>query len=174
MITARPLLALVPLTALLLAGCTGPPRKARTDTARAKSDDLDEEGLRDLIALSREIVVARLEERSEVEGVVRLRLRIKDTLLGDAEVGSERKTSDFLYLPREARGGVVGPLVELSHYLFFLAPGVEDTSPWIHLRDASADPMPAAQALVDRIRGILAEETPRPAKNTPQDSEAPQ
>tara|TARA_R110002072_G_scaffold141601_4_gene286855 strand:+ start:415 stop:921 length:507 start_codon:yes stop_codon:yes gene_type:complete len=166
--------------ALFLTGCTGPPRKARADTARVKSDDLDEEGLRDLIALSRDIVVARLEERTEVEGVVRLRLRVKDTLLGDAEIGSELTTSDFLYLPNHSRGGVVGPLVELSHYLFFLAPGALESSPWIHLRDASADPMPAAQALVDRIRKIFAE-TPPPAQepasdssgDSPEDSEPP-
>jgi hypothetical protein len=161
-IAARPLLTLIPLGALLLAGCTGPPRRAAPDTARAKSEDLDEEGLRDLIALSRTIVVARLEERSEAEGVVRLRLRVKDTLLGDSEVGGEVKASDFLYLPNKPRGGTVGPLVELSHYLFFLAPGAEENSAWIHLRDASADPMPAAQALVDRIKGILAEGAPAP------------
>lgn len=169
MIAARPLLALIPLSALLLAGCTGPPRKATRDAARAKSDDLDEENLRDLLALSRTVVVARLEERSETEGVVRLRLRVRDTLLGDEELGAELKTSDFLYLPNQPRGGVVGPLVELSHYLFFLAPGAEETSPWIHLRDPSADPMPAAQPLVDRIKEILAEEAPAPSTDEPEE-----
>lgn len=175
MIAARSLLVLLPLSALLFAGCTGPPRRATPDAARAPSEEIDEEGLRDLIALSREIVVARLEERTETEGVVRLRLRIKDSLLGEIEVGAERTTSDFLYLPQQPSGGTVGPLVELGHYLFFLAPGVEETSPWIHLRDPSADPMPAAQALVDRIRAILAERSaPPPSPEPAQDAEAPQ
>lgn len=154
---SRPLLALISLLGLLLAGCTGTPRPARPDVARAPSEDLEEEGLRDLIALSRKIVVARLEERAENEGVIRLRLRVKETLHGEGELGSEVTTSDFLYLPNQSRGGSVGSLVELSHYLFFLAPGGEDTSPWIHLRDPSADPMPAAQVLVDRVKAILAE-----------------
>ncbi|MBL4846899.1 MAG: hypothetical protein JKY65_15375 [Planctomycetes bacterium] len=170
MIVQRLLLFCVCLSFLSLTGCTGPPRRAVSDPARVATEDLDEDGLRDLLALSQLVIVARLEERSDQEGVVRLRLRVKDTLLGEAEISKQVTASDFLYLPNKSRGGVVGPLVELSHYVFFLAPGPDLDSPWIHLRDSSSDPMPAAQELIDRIRAIQAER-PAPAPSPREDSQ---
>lgn len=157
-------LRLIPLLvfafALLAAGCTGPPRQARGGGAEAE-EAIAEDELRELVALSRLIVVARLEERSGSGGVVRLRLRVRETLKGEAASGGEVEASDFLFLPDARRGGTIGPLSELGHYVFFLAPGAEETSPQIHLRDPAQDAMPAAQPLVDRVRELLTEQPPK-------------
>ena len=73
--------------------------------------------------------------------------------------GGVVKVSAFLF--RAGRPmATIGPLTELSRYLFFLSPA-EVPGEWLHLDDASGYMLPEAQPTLNSLRELKrAEQTP--------------
>ncbi len=155
-----------PLALALLAlgsGCAGerpyqpPPTTSSTPGELKKPTDGE---LRRMRELSEVVIVGQVERRDDApEGltyVVRSveLLHASDTVHDRTRhphlVGAELGVGDFLFRPG-GPNGTIGPLRELSRYLFFLSPAEKDGR-WLNLEDPAGLPLPEAQETLDRLR----------------------
>lgn len=156
-------LALALLT--LGAGCAGerpyqpPPPTTSTPGELKKPTDGE---LRRMRELSEVVLVGQVERRDDApEGltyvvrsveVLHTSATVHDRTRHPHLVGAELAVGDFLYRPG-GPNGTIGPLRELSRYLFFLSPAEKDGR-WLSLEDPAGLPLPEAQETLDRLRAL--------------------
>jgi len=150
---------------LLVAGCKSPPPRRATDPTlapRSEGEPAEGDALRELARLSELVAVGevsrRLERPEGVSYVVEVReVLVRKEAVSSAEThpaahGAELKVTQFLYRPGRPMTSI-GPLLELSRYLFFLAPA-DDPGEWLNLDDPALYPLPAAQETREQLRAL--------------------
>lgn len=160
----RHLLSLIFLIATV--GCAGPtrepaPRGESAPSTAQREPSKDE--LRRLRGLAEVVVVGTVESYDDPQTGRIYTVRLNEVLSRHPDLeartethpvkeGEAIKVAAFLFRPG-AGNGEVGPLDELSRYLFFLSP-TEDAGEWLNLEDAAAHRLPEAQATLDALREL--------------------
>lgn len=168
---------LLSLIFLGLVGCAGPdhspgPRREGAPSTAQREPSKDE--LRQLRGLAEIVVVGTVESYDDPQTGRIYTVRLTEVLSrhpdveGRAEThpvkeGEAIKVAAFLFRPG-AGSGEVGPLDELSRYVFFLSP-TEDAGEWLNLEDAAAHRLPEAQATLDTLRALR--DAPPPPGRSP-------
>jgi hypothetical protein len=166
------------LAAAPLSGCAGPaggepdrPAAAATPQQQPTPDEL-----RRLRRLAEVVVVGTVDSYDDAPAGRTYTVRVSEVLSRQASLDERKathpvgegevvKVSTFLFRD-VSQSAEIGPLEELSRYVFFLSP-TEDAGEWLNLEDPASLRLPEAQATLDALRGLRAREEAAAAEQPP-------
>ncbi|MCO5167121.1 MAG: hypothetical protein M9894_12285 [Planctomycetes bacterium] len=151
------------ILAALAAACAGPPADRGADRGRSSTAAraLTGEELRRARDLAEVVVVGTVTTYEDRPAGRTYTVRVEEVLSRQPSVeeraathpvgeGEPLQVTAFLFRPASG-GGEIGPLEELSRYVFFLSP-TDDAGEWLNLEDAAALRLPGAQPVLDELR----------------------
>lgn len=168
------------ISSLAPAGCAGPeevgddggrPTAAATPQREPTADEL-----RRLRRLAEVVVVGTVESFDDQPTGRVYTVRVSEVLSRQASLderkathplgeGATVKVTTFLFRD-VSQSDEVGPLEELTRYIFFLSP-TEDAGEWLNLEDPASLRLPGAQPTLDALRGLRAREEAAASERAP-------
>ena len=165
----RRILATALLASLALTGCAGPEAGEPDRPAAPKTPQREPtaEELRRLRQLAEVVVVGSVESYDDAPTGRVYVVRVSEVLSRQASLderkathplaeGEAVKVTTFLFRD-VSQSAEIGPLEELTRYVFFLSP-TEDAGEWLNLEDPASLRLPEAQPTLDALRGLRARE----------------
>lgn len=167
------------LSSLAPAGCAGPDEvggDGRPSVATTPQREPTPEELRRLRRLAEVVVVGTVETYDDQPTGRVYAVRVSEVLSRQASLderkathplgeGTTLKVSTFLFRD-VSQSDEIGPLEEMTRYIFFLSP-TEDPGEWLNLEDPASLRLPEAQATLDALRGLRAREEAAASERTP-------